>query len=67
MASEVTTSSALPLGKLGLGLGKGYAYTAGGAIVGTFFGTVLVIAAGTLVLGWLIVSAKKTEKAKPKN
>lgn len=65
MGLEAKVGSALPVGRLGLGLGKGYAYTAGGAaIVGTVLGTALAVAAGALIVGWVIRSVKKAEKPK---
>lgn len=64
-AGSALGSSALPLGRLGLGLGKGYAYAAGGAtIAGTILGTALAVAAGALILGWVIGSVNKAEKPK---
>jgi len=55
----------VPLGRLGLGLGNGYAYAASGAtIVGTILGTALVITAGALIVGWVIGSVETTEKPK---
>lgn len=62
MGLEVKAGSALALGRLGLGLGKGFAYTAGGTIAGMSLGTVLMITAGSLILGCLIGSAMKATK-----
>jgi len=64
-AGSALGSSALPLGRLGLGLGKGYAYAASGAAVGaTVVGTVLALAGGALILGWVIGSVWKAKKPK---
>ena len=64
MSVEAKAGSALPVARLGLGLGKGYAYTAGTAAVGTIVGTALTIAAGTLLLMWVVRSVNK--KGEPK-
>ena len=64
-AGSALGGSALPLGRLGLGLGKGYAYAASGAIAaGTILGTALAIAAGALILGWVVGSVEKAQKPK---
>jgi len=65
MAVQGKTGSALSLGRLGLALGKGHAYAATGSILGPAIATVLVIAAGAvLVVG--LTSLLTSDKKKPK-
>ena len=66
MATGTNASSALSLGRLGLGLGGGHGYAVSGGILGVSFASVLVIGAGALLavgLMKLVSPSKKKPKA----
>jgi len=66
MALKLKTGSALTAGSgLGLGLGNGHAYAATGALLGSI-GTVVLVAAGAILVVFGIKKLANSKKTKTK-